>query len=149
MEGVNNVIRIQSNSKLKVTPDGDFFRLWVDFLRPVHDLTKREMDVLALYLKERYRLSKTISDPDTLDQVLMSDETRKKVRDICGIKPRHLNVILSTFRKKGVLKGNKIFVNLIPMFNKEGAGLMVFFNFKDEQQRIKLGPQANSQKALS
>ncbi len=146
MDSINNVIRIQSNSKLKVSPDGDFFRLWVDFLKPVHELTKREMDVLALYLKERYRLSKTISDPKTLDQVLMSDEIRKKVREECGIKPRHLNVILSTFRKKGVIKDNKIFINLIPIFNKDGAGLMVYFNFKNEQQRIKLGPQASVKK---
>lgn len=141
MEEVTNFIKIQSNNKLKISPDGDFFRVWVDFLKPVHDLTRREMDILALYLKERYRLSKTISDKDTLDQVLMSDEIRKKVREECGIKPRHINVILSTFRKKGVIRNNRFYINLIPTFTKDGAGLMIYFDFKDEKQRIKLGPK--------
>jgi hypothetical protein len=147
MDEITNCIRIQSNEKLKINPDGDFFRVWVDFLRPIHDLTKKEMDILALYLKERYLLSKTIFDTDTLDRVLMSNEIRKKVREQCGIKPRHLNVILSTFRKRGVIKDNKFSLSLIPKFTDEGAGLMIFFNFKDEQKRIKLGPPPSRKRA--
>jgi len=144
---VTNFIVVSTNSKLKISPEGDFFRVYVDFLKPIHDLTKREMDVLALYLQERYNLSKTISDEDNLNKRLMQDDIRVKVREAIGIKPRHLNVILSTFRQKGILKrtgplkGDEAFdLNLIPHFNKEGAGLMVYFKFKNEQQRIKLGP---------
>lgn len=146
MEEVTNFIRIYSNDKLKITPDGDFFRVWVDFLKPVHDLTKREMDVLALYLKERYLLTKKVKDEKMVDEILMNDDTRKKIREQCGIKPRHINVVLSAFRKKGVIKNNRFFLKLIPSFTKEGAGLMIYFSFKDEQQRIKLGPQASKQK---
>ena len=147
MDKVSNFIRIQSNPKLKMSPDGDFFRVWVAFLEPVHNLTKREMDVLALYLKERYELSKRISDADTIDKVLMSDDTRKIIREQCGIKARHLNVILSKFRKNGVIRNGKIFLNLIPTFTEDGAGLMVYFNFKKDEQHIKLGPQAKRKEA--
>ena len=52
MQEVTNFVAIHSNDKLKMSPDGDFFRVYVDFLKPIHDLTKREMDVLALYLQE-------------------------------------------------------------------------------------------------
>lgn len=154
MQEVTNFVAIHSNDKLKMSPDGDFFRVYVDFLKPIHDLTKREMDVLALYLQERYILGKTISDEDNLNKRLMQNDIRVKVRESLGIKPRHLNVILSTFRQKGILrktgplKGDEAFdLNLIPHFNHDGAGLMVFFDFKDGKQRIKLGPQASKQKA--
>lgn len=145
MESITNMIRISSNSQLKMSPDGDFFRVWVDFLKPIHDLTKREMDVLALYLKERYILSKTIKDEETLNEVLMSDKIRTKIRKECGIKYRHINVIMSTFRKKGVIRDNKFFLNLIPSFNKNGAGLMIYFDFNDVPKRIKLGYRAHQQ----
>lgn len=146
MSSITNCIKVQSNSKLKMSPDGDFFRVWVDFLKPVHNLTDREMDVLALYLKERYLLSKTIKDEDTLNQVLMSNDTRKKIREACGIKPKHINVILSAFRKRGVLKDNKFYLNLIPSFDENGAGLMIYFNFNDVPEHIKLGYHPSKQK---
>ena len=147
MEKVSNYIQIKSNSKLEMSPDGDFFRVWVAFLEPIHNLTKKEMDVLALYLKERYELSKRITDNDTIDRVLMSYDTRRLICEKCGIKCKHLNVILSKFRKNGVIKDGKLHLLLMPIFNKEGAGLMIYFDFKKDEQHIKLGPQAHKQRA--
>lgn len=141
MEKITNFIKIQSNSKLKMSLDGDFFRAWVEFLKPVHNLTNREMDVFAAFLKTRYELSKGIKDTDILNRFLMSEGTKRQIRLECGISPKHFQVIMSKFRKNGVLKDNKIFRNLIPQVTEEGVGLMVYFSFKDEQQRIKLGPQ--------
>ena len=146
MENVTNLIRIKSNPKLKMTPDGDFFRAWVEFLKPVHNLTNREMDVLAIFLKERYQLSKVITDSDVLDSTLMSEVTKRRIREKCGISPKHFQVIMSKFRKNGVVVNNKIFLNLIPSLTNDGVGLMVYFSFKDEQL-VKLGPQPNSKKA--
>ncbi len=153
-QGVTNFVAIHTNKKIKMSPDGDFFRTYVDFLQPLHELTKREMDVLALYLQERYNLSKTIYDEENLNRRLMQDDIRVKVREAVGIKPRHLNVILSKFRKKGILirfgpckQDEKFDLNLIPHLDKNGACLMIYFTFENEQQRIKLGPQAGKQKA--
>lgn len=140
MENVNNFIGIQSNSKLDMSPEGDFFRIWVEFLKPVHKLAKREMDILAAFLKERYRLGKAIIDQNTLDSVLMSWEVKKKIREECGMKPKHFLLILGRFKKNGVLVNGKIDLNLIPSMTEEGVGLLIYFNFKNEQH-IRLGIQ--------
>lgn len=132
MEKVTNYVKITSNPKLKMSPEGDFFRCWVEFLRPLHRLTKREMDVLAEFLKARYNLSKEIINTDRLDRVLMSEETKRYIRGICGIKTKHFQVILSKFKKNGVIKDGRINLNLIPTIMEEGVGLMVHFCFKDE-----------------
>ena len=129
-----------------MSPDGDFFRYWVEFLRPLHELTKREMDVLAEFLKVRYNLSKEIINTDRLDRVLMSEETKRDIRKTCGISAKHFQVIMSKFRKNGVVRDGKIHLNLIPTITEEGVGLMVHFIFKDEQH-IKLGPKESSQKS--
>ena len=138
MEDVTNVIRFSPTPELKMSPDGDFFQLWVEFLKPVHKLTNREMDVLAVFLKRRYELGKVITDADVLDRVLMSEETKLGIRKECDVSPKHFQVIMARFRKNGVVKDNKIFLPLIPTITGEGVGLMVYFSFDDEQ-RIKLG----------
>ena len=146
MENITNLIRIKSTPKLRMSPEGDFFRYWVEFLRPLHDLTKREMDILAEFLKTRYELGKVIIDGDTLDRVLMSEETKRNIRKACGISPKHFQVIMSKFRKNDVIRDNRIRLNLIPAITEEGVGLLVHFSFKDEQH-IKLGNPKSSQKA--
>lgn len=132
MESITNLIKITSNSKINMTPEGDFFRYWVEFLKPLHDLTKREMDILAEFLKVRYRLSKEIINSDRLDRVLMSEETKREIRDTCGISAKHFQVIMSKFRKNGVVKDGKICLNLIPTITDKGVGLMVHFSFTNE-----------------
>lgn len=147
MERVTNYIQIQSNPKLKMSLDGDFFRAWVESLRFVHNLTKKEMEVLAVCLKERWKISKKVPD-DMVDSILLNNESRKTICEKCHIKPKHLNVVLSKFRKNGVIdKNEKFYLNLIPSIDKDGARLMINFSFKNEQQLVKLGPQASKQKA--
>lgn len=138
MESVTNVIRIASNSKLKMSPEGDFFRVWTEFLKPVHKLPNREMDVLAAFLKRRYELSSVINNTDLLDKVLMSEDTKKQIKDELGITPKHFQVIMSKLRKNGVIKDGKLFFNLVPTMTKEGVGLMIYFDFNNGQH-IKLG----------
>ena len=144
MESITNLIKIESNAKLKMSPDGDFFKTWVEFLKPIHKLTKKEMLVLAAFLKKRYELSKDISERK-LDDILMSVETKREIREQCGISRKHIQVIMSKFRKNGVLVNERLYPNLIPYITEEGVGLMVYFSFKNEQL-VKLGHQANSKK---
>jgi hypothetical protein len=146
MENVTNFIRIKSNQKLNMSPDGDFFKAWVEFLKPIHKLSKREMEVLAVFLKKRWELGKVIIDQNTLDRVLMNRETRSEIRAACGLSVKHLQVIMCKFKKNGVVKDNRIFLNLIPSITPEGVGLMVYFSFENEQ-RIKLGHPASSLQA--
>ena len=145
MDNVTNIIRLKTNEKLKMSVDGDFFRSWVEFTKPIHNLPKKQMEVFAAFLQERYRLSKVIIDQSTLDDVLMSVETKRRIKAKCGITTRHLQVIMGNFKKKGVLVDGKIFLPLVPQLNEDGAGLLIIFDFKDEQH-IRLGNQESSPK---
>ena len=47
----NNVIRIPTSLQ------GKFFRIWIEFLTPLHNLTNREKDVVAAFIKALMTLS--------------------------------------------------------------------------------------------
>ena len=49
------------NNMFTVTlPDNSFFKWWCTFLRPFVNLTNREIEVVACFLKHRWELSKSI-----------------------------------------------------------------------------------------
>lgn len=109
----HNMIRI------KAKLDGDFFRYWFEFLEPFHKLTNREIDIITAFVKERYRLSKLVSDNDLLDKVLMSEDTRRKIREECNINLAHFQVILSKFKKQGIIIDDKINPKYIPLVTQD------------------------------
>ena len=82
MEGkgieLDNIVRIPSTTDT-------IFRRWLEFLSPFHHLTGREMDVATALLKERYALSKVISDNDLLERINKLDAFMKK-RDENGVR---------------------------------------------------------------
>ena len=134
MESITNLIRIYSNSKLKMSPDGDFFRVWAEFTKPIHNLTNTEMDVLAAFLKKRDELSKKYSDPEDVDERLMGKKAKKEIMATCNLTPTYFKVILTKFRKNGVIVDNKIYLPLVPSYNSKGAGLLIYFDFKNEER---------------
>lgn len=105
----NNVVTVPVNGDAS-----SFFRWWCVFLRPFVSLTNRETDVMAEFLRQRYELSKSISDPAILDTMVMSDETKKKVIEACHITQQHFYVVMSNLRKNKVIVGNAINPRLIP-----------------------------------
>lgn len=109
----HNMIRI------KTKLDGNFFRYWFEFLEPFHKLTNREIDVITAFVKERYRLSKIVSDNDLLDKVLMSEDSRRKIREECNLKLAHFQVILSKFKKQGIIVNDKINPKYIPLVTQD------------------------------
>lgn len=120
----DNVIRIPC----KVS--GNFFRLWFQFLAPFHHLTDREMEVAACLVKHRYELSKVILDNDVLDKVVMSEDTKAKIREECEISLAHFQVIMGKLKKNKVVLENRINPKYIPNINNEGYfRLMFLFEF--------------------
>jgi hypothetical protein len=79
---VNNVVRIPTSLN-------DFFKYWLEFLKPFHSLTDREIDVAASFIKKRFELSFKINDSEILDQILMSEDTKRKIREECDISSAH------------------------------------------------------------
>ena len=126
--GVDNVLNIPTSLK------GKFFKQWLVFLLPYHDLTDREMDVAATFLKKRFELAKVISDVNILDSVLMNEDTKREVREACNIKLPHFQVIMSKLRKSKLIVDNRLNQKFIPNVKEENGNfkLLLLFSFKDE-----------------
>jgi hypothetical protein len=126
MRGVDKVIQIPSSL------EKNFFRYWLEFLRPVHNLTDREIDIAACFLKKRYELSKKISDSTLLDQILMNEDTKKQIRTECNISLQHFQIIIGKLRKNKIIVNNAINPRLIPKINEENNSvhLLLYFDLK-------------------
>lgn len=124
MKKANNVIRISTSL------NGKFFRYWFQFLHPFHKLTDREIDVITAFVKQRYELSKVIKDNDVLDREVMSDYTKKKVREECNITLPHFQVIMGKLRKNGVIVDGKINNKFIPNIDEETGTFQLLLLFE-------------------
>lgn len=125
LKRANNVIRIPASLK------GNFFRVWVEFLTPLHGLTNREKDVLASFLKIRFELSKSVLDNNLLDKVLMSDDVKSKIREDCNVSSAFFQVILGKLRKIGVIENDKINPKFIPKNMKDSDETFYFLLYFD------------------
>lgn len=120
-----------------VTTSMEFFRWWCIFLRPFINLTNREIDVIASFLKQRWELSKHISDPAILDTMVMSEDTKNKVIEECNITQQHFYVVMSNLRKHKVILGNVINPRLIPNVRQDDNGvfqLLILFKNNEFKQ---------------
>ena len=112
----------------------EFFRYWVEFLAPLHHLTKREIDIITAFLIKRYELSKKILDQQLLDKYLMNDNTKAEIRDECHVSPTHFQVIMGKLRKQGILVNGNINPKFIPNLKEDTDTfqLLLYFQVKDE-----------------
>ena len=124
MGKMNNVIRIPTSISTS------FFRFWFEFLRPFHNLTDREMQVASSLLKRRYDLSKVIQDEVILDKVVMSEDTKKVVREECNISLPHFQVIMGKLRKNKVILDGRINPRFIPNLTEEQGSFRLLLNFE-------------------
>lgn len=125
IERVNNVIRIPTSLQ------GKFFRIWIEFLTPLHSLTNREKDVVASFIKNRFELSKAIKDDVLLDKWLMSDDVKKKVKEECQVSEAFFQVILGKLRKTNVIVNGRINPKFIPKNIEDGDSafkLLLYFD---------------------
>lgn len=125
LKKANNVIRIPASLK------GNFFRVWVEFLTPLHGLTNREKDVLASFLKIRFELSKSVLDNNLLDKVLMSDDVKSKIREDCNVSSAFFQAILGKLRKIGVIENDRINPKFIPKNMKDTDETFYFLLYFD------------------
>lgn len=120
----NNIVRIPCSL------DSSFFRYWFMFLKPFHNLTDREIDVITAFVKHRYELSKVIKDTSILDKVTMNEDTRKKVREECGMTLAHFQVILGKLKKNKVIVDNKINPRFLPNIVEEDGTFQLLLLFE-------------------
>lgn len=125
-KGADSIVRIPCKD-IK-----SFFYYWIMFLKPFHRLTERESEVVVSLLIERYELSKVIKDSEILDKVLMSEDTRRKIREECEITLPHFQIVMSKLRKSKVIIDNKINPRYIPRIEEdmESFKMMLLFDFQ-------------------
>lgn len=121
---MHNIIRVPTSI------NGKFFRYWFEFLKPFHNLTDREMQVAAALVKKRYDLTKVIKDDMILDRVVMSEDTKKAIREECGISLAHFQVIMGKLRKSKILLENRINPRFIPNLVEEKGTFRLLLNFE-------------------
>lgn len=132
MEGnrrANNAIRIPTSIQ------GRFFRMWIEFLTPLHGLTNREKDVLAAFIKARFELSSSITDEALLDKVVMSEDIKSKVKAECKVSDAFFQVILGKLRKTRIIENGKINPRFIPkkLSSEDNSFLLLLYFDLDER----------------
>ena len=126
MDKPNNLVKVPTTLGI------DLFKKWFVFLKPFHNLTDREIDVIACFVKERYELSKSITNEALLDKIVMNEDTKRKVREECKITLPHFQVIKSKLRKNKVIIDGKINPRFIPNIDGDTGvfQLLLFFELK-------------------
>ena len=110
----------------------DFFKAWLIFLRPYHELTNRQLDVAAAFLRHRYELGKVITDTKLLEENTMSDATKKKIKEECKMTNAHFQVIMGELKKHKFLLPTGINPRYIPSLKKDNNEFtfMLYFQIK-------------------
>lgn len=127
----NNVIPIPASL---TSTKNNFFRYWVEFLKPLHHLTDREMDIITAFLQKRYELSKDILDPVKLDKYLMNEDTKAEIRDECGVSPAHFQVIMGKLRKSKIIVNGNINPKFIPNIKDDNGTFQLLLYFQIENE---------------
>lgn len=124
MEKPNNIVRVSTSV------NSQFFKYWLMFLSPLNKLTNKEIEVLALFLKYRYNLSKSIkNNEELLDENVMSEAIRKKIREECNMALPYFQVLLGNLRKKKVIVNNRINPKYIPNIKEENGYFQLLLLF--------------------
>lgn len=122
-KGAGRKLPIPNNIFCVNAPLGlEFFRQWCVFIRPFVNLTKRETDVVASLLKQRWELSKEVSNPALIDEMLLGDKVKNKVLEECNLTLQHFYVIMGTLRKHKVIVNNALEPRLIPNIRQNDDG---------------------------
>lgn len=118
---------------IPIPSSGNFFRIWVEVLKPIHKLTDRESDVLAAFLKKRFELQQTAKDPDMIDSYLMSAKIKKEIRESTLVSPVYFQMIFGKFRRSNIIindeKGRRINPWFIPRLSKDDKDFCLAFIF--------------------
>lgn len=123
MGRINNVINIPTSNEVK------FFKCWLEFLKPLHKLTDREIDVLASFLKYRYKLSKVVSDQDVLNKLVMGEDTKRKIREECNLTHTYFQVIMTKLKKSKIIDNGIINPRLIPKIDEDSNTCQLLLSF--------------------
>lgn len=119
--------------KIPASLDENFFKYWLQFLAPFHNLPPKVLLVCATILRRRYELSKKISDDELVDKVLLSKDGGRELREECGISLQHYHNVLCWLRKVKILIGDRVNPRFIPQMSEDAKDfkLLLLFDFHE------------------
>ena len=82
----NNIYRIPCSTM------EEFYKNWIDILTPIHKLTSKNKQILLAFLMLRYELAKSITNETLLDEVLMNEDSKAKIKERCNLQGNYLQV---------------------------------------------------------
>ena len=125
--------------------ESSFCEAWLEFLTPYHHLTAKEKKVAALIFNQYFRLSKDISDPSVLNEVMWTCSSRKDMRDAAGVSKEHFQMILAKLKKAKVLNED-LSINIRFLPNKKPRDsrfvLSIVFDWSTKTNLIDVSQQA-------
>ena len=113
--------------KIKSSDYDELFLNWFLILKPLHNLSNKECILASKLYKYRDELKEVILDKEILDTTILSDTYRKKIIEEMDIKMIHLQVLLTSLRKKNVIIDNRLNPKFIPHIKDSELSLLIRF----------------------
>ena len=111
------------------TDSSKFYRQYLELLNPLIKLRGKELDVLAQLLFHNNKL-KDIPEPHRW-KIIFDYDTKVEIRTALELSDASMNNNLTSLRKKGIIKNNKVIKNLLIYPNKKSR-IIFNFNIADE-----------------
>lgn len=105
------------------------FKDWLYLTKIFHKLTKQEINILALFLYEHYKLKKDITNEKILNKVLFDYDIKMSIKEELDIKDPSLQNAMTSFRKKGIIVDNRLSKLFIPQIEKDSKNFKLIYNF--------------------
>lgn len=113
--------------KIKSSDYDELFLNWFLILKPLHNLSNKECILASKLYKYRNELKEVILDKEILDTTILSDTYRKKIIEEMDITMIHLQVLLTSLRKKNVIIDNRLNPKFIPHIKDSELSLLIRF----------------------
>lgn len=106
-----------------------FFKYWLNFTKPFHSLSDREINVVSLLLYYHHIFKKETTNEKMLWKMLFDYDTKMLIKkELDNMKDPILQNILSSLRRKKVIVNNKLNQAYIPDIGKDN-NFKIIFNF--------------------
>jgi len=127
---------VKGNSSINLTCSSllDFYKKWLLFIKPLEPISKlgtKPMEALAVLLTKRYEISKGVTEPKLIPQLLFSVETRNCVMESIETSKAGYYNLISLFKSIGVIQNGDLNRRIIPDISNNKFTLLVAFNINE------------------
>lgn len=105
-------------------------KYWLQFTEPFHKLTNQQQNILALFLYYYFTFKMEIKSEKLIWKMVFDYDTKIKIKEELGNLPDYtLQNILTTLRKKNIIKNNKINKPYVPQLELKSNKFTLIYNF--------------------